>query len=124
VTSSWVVKPGWVSDCSCEPVLDVAFGVKGLEVEDEVSNSEDASRAQDHREALEGDRLPEVGQLFERVACLDEVRWCGVVWWYTRRSGLDDRDVVESVAFHASSQRRGHGRRNVDGDHLAAQWRD
>ena len=83
----------------------LGLGVAGLEVEHEITEPKDAAGPEDRGDALEGDRLPEVGKVVQRISREHEVSGLGVVV-VREEPGLDDRDVVQTVPVDAPARQR------------------
>src|SRR5439155_16760831 len=93
-----------------EPVLDPEIGLAGLEVVHEIAQDEHAAGREQIGEAGEGDALPEVGEVMQRVARVDEL-WRIALVLVREEAGLDP---LHGVALPASYLE--HGRRRIDTD--------
>ena len=80
-----------------------------------VSEPEDAARPEEGRDAFEGDRLPEVGQVMQGIARVDEVRRLALVL-VAEEAGPDALQVRDSTCLRPRARRGDHGRGDVDCD--------
>ena len=86
--------PRGVVDPARQPGLDALAGLGRVELVDQVPQAQDAARPEQAGDAVEGDPLPEVGDLVEGVAAVDGVRGRALVL-VGQEPGLDDGDVGE-----------------------------
>ena len=94
-------------------------GLRRFEVEDQIVQAQNALWRHHGGDPAESDPLPEVRNLVQGISTEHEPHWL-VRMLVAQEARFDDRDVADAQLGDALSQEFGHGRRHVDGDHLAA----
>ena len=84
-----------------------SFG--GIEIEHQVTQSQDAARTERVSEAAKGDSLPEVRELVQSVAAIHEVDRRAVVL-VRQEPGVDDGDVAGACLLDSLAQEGRHRR--------------
>ena len=104
-----------------EPVLDDAVHLILVAGEGEVAQAQDAIRLEDAGDALERERLPEIGQVMERVARVDVIGHLASVF-VAEEARLHALDVRHAQANCLGVQHVEHRSRHVDGNHAPTVW--